>query len=312
MSKEVKVGLTVVLALVALIWGLNYLKGTDLFTSTNNYYAVYSNVGGLVKSNPVVLNGFKIGQVDKIEFMEDKSGRMVVTLLVNDDVFIPKAAIANISSSDLLGGKAIEIIYTDDKTPSRNNDTLKSSIDGSLTEQIKPFKDKAESLVVSLDSLSHALSLTLNDGARGSLQRTIANLEKASTGFNDLVSNQQSKLRLMLNNVEQISYGIKNNMDEFDQIIKNFATMSDTLAKANLASTLANANKALAETNQIMAKINKGEGSLGLLLNNDSLYNNLNSTAANLDKLLIDFKANPKRYVHFSVFGKKQQPSPDK
>ncbi|MBK7855397.1 MAG: MCE family protein [Bacteroidetes bacterium] len=307
MSKEVKVGLTITLALVALIWGLNYLKGTDLFTSTNNYYAVYNNVGGLVKSNPVILNGFKIGQVEKIEFLEDKSGRMVVKMLINDDVFIPKSATANITSSDLLGGKTIEIIYGDDKTPAPNNDTLKSSVDGTLTDQIKPFKDKAESLVVSLDSLSNSLSTTLNEGSRTSLQRSIANFEKATDGLNELINGPNSKLKLMLANVEHISNSIKNNMDEFDRIMKNFATMSDTLAKANLASTLENANKALAQTNQIMTKINNGQGSLGLLLNNDSLYYNLNNSAADLDKLLIDLKANPKRYIHFSVFGKKQQ-----
>jgi phospholipid/cholesterol/gamma-HCH transport system substrate-binding protein len=307
LSKEVKVGTIVTVALAGLIWGLNYLKGTDLFTTTNKYYAVYSTVGGLVKSNPVVLNGFKIGQVEKIEFLEDKSGRMLITMLIDDDVFIPKSGVANITSSDLLGSKAIEIIYDGDKTPANNKDTLKSSIDGSLTEQIKPFKDKAESLVTSLDSLSNALSLTLNDKSRQSLQNTIFNLEKATSGLNDLVNNQQSKLRLMLNNAEQISLAVKNNTDEFSRIMANFATISDTLAKANLAATLANANKVLGETNSILSKINKGEGSLGLLLNNDSLYNNLNSTAANMDKLLIDFKANPKRYVHFSVFGKKKQ-----
>lgn len=307
MSKEVKVGLTITLALVALIWGLNYLKGTDLFTSTNNYYSVYNNVGGLVKSNPVILNGFKIGQVESINFLEDKSGRMVVKMIINDNVFIPKSAIANISSSDLLGAKSIEIVYGDDKTPADNNDTLKSSIDGTLTEQIKPFKDKAESLVVSLDSLSNSINSTLNEGSRNSLQRSIANFEKATEGFNELVNGSNSKLRIMLSNIEHISNAIKNNMDEFDRIMKNFASMSDTLAKANLAATLENANKALEQTNQIMTKINSGQGSIGLLLNNDSLYMNLNNSASDLDKLLIDFKANPKRYVHFSVFGKKQQ-----
>lgn len=303
-SKEARVGIVVVAALVGLIWGFNYLKGTELFSTSNKYFALYDNVEGLVATNPVFLNGFRIGQVDKIKYLPDNSGRIVITLRINSGVFVAKNSKAVIISSDFLGTKAVEIKYSEEKIPATDKDTLIGETQQSFTQEIRPFKDKAESLVQSLDSLAAALKLLVNPEARNSLQNTFKNFEHASANIDKLVSDQNSKLRLMISNAEQISLTLKNNNDKLANIITNFSQISDSLAKVNFAATMNNANKVLAETGQIMDKINRGEGSLGLLINNDSLYTNLNTTAADLDKLLLDLKANPKRYLHFSVFGK--------
>lgn len=303
-SKEARVGFVVIGALAGLIWGFNYLKGTELFSTTNKYFAVYDNVEGLVATNPVFLNGFRIGQVDKIKYLADKSGKIIITLRINSDVFIAKNSKAIITTSDLLGTKAVEIEYSNEKSRAANKDTLIGQTKQSFTEEIRPFKDKAEGLVQSLDSLAAALRLLVSPESRSSLKNTFKNFEHASLSIDKLVSDQNSKLRLMINNAEQISLMIKNNSDKLQHIISNFSQISDTLAAINFAATVNNANSVLSQTQLIMSKINQGEGSLGLLINNDSLYNNLSNASADLDKLLIDLKANPKRYLHFSVFGK--------
>ncbi len=311
LSKEIKVGLLVTGALVALIWGMNYLKGLDLFTSDNKYYALYNRVEGLVPSSDVVLNGVKVGLVQKIEFLEDRSGRILVTLIVQRKVIIGNGTIASINSSDLLGGKVVDLILDTTSPPAEDGDTLKSDIQTTLSDQMLPVKDKAENLIESLDSLAVALHELLNHNNQNnlnagfnSLSKTLKNLEQASESLDKMLTTD-GKLKKMIDNIESISANIKNNNESLSLALKNIASISDSLAKSNLSSTINNANLTLKETSQIMEKINKGEGTMGMLINNDSLYNALERSASDLDKLLIDLKQNPKRYVHISVFGKK-------
>ncbi len=311
LSKEIKVGLLVTGALVALIWGMNYLKGLDLFTSDNKYYALYNRVDGLVPSSDVVLNGVKVGLVQKIEFLQDRSGRILITLIVQQKVIIGNGTIASINSSDLLGGKFVDLILDTKSPPAKDGDTLKSDIQTTLGDQMLPIKDKAENLIESLDSLAVALQELLNPNNQNnlnagfnSLSKTLKNLEQAS-GSLDRMLTTDGKLRKMFDNIESISANIKNNNESLSLALKNIALITDSLAKSNLSSTINNANLTLKETSQIMEKINKGEGTMGMLINNDSLYNALERSASDLDKLLIDLKQNPKRYVHISVFGKK-------
>lgn len=307
LSNELKTGILVTIAIAGLLWGLNYLKGTDVFATTNKFFAVYDDVGGLVKSNPILLNGYKVGQVSDIQYTPDKSGKLILTLKINDDVFIPKSTVANIVTSDILGTKAVELVYGDDRTPANNKDTLEGFNKKGLTDQIMPFKDKAEGLVSSLDTLAHALASLLNGESSRSLNKTFSNLEHATGSIDNLISNDKSKLNLLLNNADLIAANLKNNNSEIANILKNFSTLSDSLARMNLNTTVANANKAIADLNSVLKKIDKGEGSLGKIINDDSLYTNLNAASASLDKLLVDLKANPKRYVHISVFGKKDK-----
>lgn len=314
LSKEVKVGLLVTGALAALIWGMNYLKGLDLFSSTNKYFAVYNRVDGLVPSSDVILNGVKIGQVQHIEFMEDNSGRILTTLIVSSKVFIGKGSTARIISSDLLGGRVVDMVLDTASPRAENGDTLQSEIQTTLSDQMMPVKDKAENLIESLDSLAVALHSILNPNNQDnlnagftSLSKTLKNLEQASGSLDKMLSSDDGKLKRMIDNIESISANIKNNNENLALALKNIASITDSIAKSNLTSTINHANSTLKETSAIMEKINKGEGTMGMLINNDSLYNALERSASDLDKLLIDLKENPKRYVHVSVFGGKSK-----
>ncbi len=306
-SNEVKVGIAFTLTIAGFFWGMNFLKGTDLFSTSNKYYVVYDDVNGIVKSNPVIMNGFKIGQVDKIIYAEDKSGRLIVTLRVDDNVFIPKSSNAVIVSSDLLGSKAIELEMSEDKTPAKNGDTLVGNVQSGLTDQIKPLKSKAEGLVTSLDSLSFALTQLINERSRSSLNNIFANLEHTTEGLDKMVNNSNSKLNSMLANIDGVAGNLNNKQSDINGILKNVNSLSDSLSRLQLNLTIEKLNKTIAELNSVLGKIDNSQGSLGKLVNDDSLYNNLNSVSANLDKLLIDLKANPGRYVNISVFGKKNK-----
>jgi phospholipid/cholesterol/gamma-HCH transport system substrate-binding protein len=309
LSKEAKVGILVTAALAALIWGLNYLKGKDVFTSRNKYFAVYQNVDGLVTSNPVFMNGYRIGIVNSIDFMPDNSGRLLVTMLIDNDVFVSKNSIARIFSSDLIGTKAMRIDLGNDPNPLADKDTLKAELEYSLAqkvgEEVGPIKDKTERLIVTIDSLASMLYLLFDPGTKNNLREGIGHLNHTLGAVDQLMTDDRSKLNIMLSNLSSITTNIRDNNQQINSILDNLTKVSDTLAASNFAGTIAKADKTMEEMSQVMEKINKGQGTLGQMVNNDSLYLNLDQTARDLDALLKDLKSNPKRYVHFSVFGKK-------
>lgn len=309
LSNEAKVGILVTIALVALIWGLNYLKGKDLFKSRNTYYAVYSNVDGLVKSNPVFMNGFRIGIINNIDFMPDKSGDLLVTLLINDDVFVSKNASAVIFSSDLIGTKALRIDLGNSPQEATNGDTIPGILEGSLSQQlgkeVGPIKNKTEHLIENVDSVMTLLRKMVDPATQNNFKSGINHMNNSLAAIDQLMNDDKGKLKVMLDNLAQITTNLKNNNAQINSILTNLATVSDSLAAANFASTIRKADVVLAQSAEIMSKINKGEGTIGKLVNDEQLYLNLDQTSKDLDELLKDLKSNPKRYVHFSVFGKK-------
>ncbi len=310
-SNELRVGILVTISLAALIWGLNYLKGKDFFTSSNKFYAVYDNVDGLVASNAVIMSGYRIGIINKIEFIPDHSGKLLVTMLIYNDIFISKDAAANIYSSDFLGGKVMRIDLGTSVDPAIDGDTLKGTVESSLSskleKEVMPLKNKVERLVVSLDSTSQMLRELFDTNTKNNLRSSINHLNNSLGSVDNMISSDNGNLKVMLDNIASISTNLKQHNKEIGDIIDNLSQVSDSLAKADFASAINNANLVMEKTNEVMDKINKGEGSLGLLVNDKQLYNDLDSTAKNLDGLFKDMKLNPKRYVHFSVFGKKEK-----
>ena len=312
-SKPFIIGFTFILAIVIFVWGFNFLKGRDLFKKQEFLYARYHTVNGLVAAKPVYVNGLQVGQVSRLYFAPDMSGDIIVELVIQSKFPIPKNSIAHIFSADLMGSKSITLILGDAKEAVESGDTLKTSVEGSLMEsvnkQVAPLKAKAELLMGSVDTLIAAFNAVMNDTTVQNLsasiqdiQSTFKNLSSTSSRLDDLVTSEGNRLQSILTNVDSLALTLSNNREGLTNIINNFESISDSLSKANIAEVIHKADSSINSLNQILAKINEGQGTAGKLMNNDSLYRELDKSAEELNKLLKDIRENPKRYVKFSLF----------
>lgn len=322
LSKEFKIGIVVVFSIAAFIWGLNFLKGTNLFSHKYYLYAVYPKIDGLIPANPLLVNGYKVGQVSNIELIKKDGGyQVLVKFLLTEDLQIPKGSIAKAVSSDLLGSKAVEIIYSNNTQFVESGDTLISeteeSLKSSVDKRIAPLQAKAENLISSIDSVMTVVNAVLNTKTRENLDKSfesvrkaILTLEQTAYKLDDLVGSEKVKISSILSHLNGITSNLDKNGEKIDNIINNLSNMTDSLAKAQLKEAIANADKSMKELNVLLASINQGQGTLGKLAKNDTLYYNLNRSTEDLDKLLKDLRYNPERYIHFSVFGRKDKNKP--
>lgn len=298
-SKEVRVGFFSLLAIALLVWGYNFLKGTNILYKNKTVYTVYPSVAGLAKSSPILVNGFQIGVVENIYFHPNNTGKIVVEMVFSETEFIiPNNSIASLISMDFLGSKAIAIKLGVGTINVKSGDTLVADLEKSMiddvSDQILPLKDKAEKLMVSIDKTLAQLDVVLKD-----VDDVLS--EKNKQRFSDALSN----LNITMLAYKDVAESMNGSMKSLQPTLKNFKTFSDSLAALEMNATLQKAQTTFDNMSEIMVKINKGEGSMGKLINNDSLYLNLQAATDDLDKLLIDMKENPKRYVHFSLFGRK-------
>ncbi len=316
--KEVIIGIVVIVAIGLLVVGLNYLKGVNVFSQPRVYYGVYEKINGLEESNPVIINGYKIGQVKSIKILNDGTGRLLVTIMIDKEIAIPADTKALLKSGDLLGSMQVHLILGKSSELAVSGDTLTPDVEGDLVEevnaQLKPIKLKAESLISSVDSVIRVIEVILNAESQQNLiesfkgiNNAIASLERTSFRVDTLVAEQREKINSIFTNIDNLSSTLSANSNELDNIIKNFSQISDTLAQADIAATVVKANAALADVQKITEKIERGEGSLGMLINNPDLYNKLESASNELDLLVEDIRINPNRYVQFSVFGRKNK-----
>jgi phospholipid/cholesterol/gamma-HCH transport system substrate-binding protein len=310
-SNETKIGALTAIAITVLILGYSFLKGNDVFSGSNKFYAIYKSVDGLSVSKPVLVNGFQIGRVSKMKLQGD--GRTIVEFNVQTQYNVPSNTLAKLVSTDLLGGKAIVFEYGNSNTYAEDKDTLRADIQGSLAESLQPIQMKAENLITKLDSSLASINKILNPNFQKNVDRSfmsIANslqtLEGTTKKIDALVGAQSTHINGIMANTETVSSNLKASSEHLTGITTNFEKVSNDVANANIKQTLDNANKAMADLQATIANINSSKGSLGLLLNDSKMYNNLNNASKSLDNLLIDFKAHPKRYVSFSVFGGKK------
>ncbi|MDF1673598.1 MAG: MlaD family protein [Vicingaceae bacterium] len=301
-SKEIKVGVVAILAIGIMAWGFNYLKGSNLFVKSNSVYAVYPKVPGLSVSAPIIINGVKSGIVDAIYFHPDKSSRVIVRLnITEDNLLIPKDSRADLISLDFLGSKAIGLKLGESLQGIEAGDTLVSFAELSLlddvSEQILPIKEKAENLMMSLDTAVIGLNKTLenlngvfNDRNKKNITLAIANLKTTVESFDVLAKNMNGTMNTSVK-----------------PTLKTYKNLGDSLAALDINKTLKKAQNTLDNLSATLDKVNKGEGTLGQLMTNDSLYQNLEDVSKDMDRLMIDMRENPKRYVHFSIFGRKDK-----
>ncbi|MEJ7557896.1 MAG: MlaD family protein [Pedobacter sp.] len=307
-ANETKVGILAAFSIALLIIGYNFLKGNAIFSSETVLYAKYSHVDGLGVSKPVLINGFQIGRVDKLQLQPD--GSIVATLKIKGKYEIPRNSIAKLESTDLLGGKAIVMALGTGIDFAQDGDTLNANVAKGLLETVEPVQKKAEVIIAKMDSILTSVNTILNpnfqknvDKSFNSIASTLASLEATSKKVDNLVGSEGSRISSILSNVEAISNNLKQNNQKINAILNNINTITDQVAAANFKQTIDNANKAVADLQSIVVKVNSGQGTLGMLVNDTKMYDNLNNASKNLDNLIIDLKENPKRYVHFSVFG---------
>jgi len=310
-TNETKIGILSVVGIAILILGFSYLKGNDVFSSSNKFYAIYRNVEGLTLSKPILVNGFQIGHVSNMT-LQTESGFTVVEFKVDPKYPIPANTLARLESTDLLGSKAIIFELGNSRELAMNKDTLRADIQGSLAQSLQPVQRKAEILMGKVDSSLAAINKILNPEFQRNVDRSflsIANslqtLEGTTKKIDRLVGAQSGHINAIMSNAEALTLSLRASTGRLNTTTANFERLSTDLANSNMKGTLDNANKAMSDLQATVAKINSGQGSLGLLLNDNSMYNNLNSASSNLNNLFIDLKAHPKRYVSFSVFGRK-------
>ena len=302
-KKEIKIALIVTLIMLLFLWGHNFLKGRNLFSAYNYYQAYFEKIDGLQISSPVTINGFVVGVVSDIQFASEKLDRLAVEIGVKKSFNIPDNSVIMITG-DLLGSKSIVLMLGDSETMVKNGGVLTGSTTPDLVETITgkliPIADSADKLMVSIDSLLQILQHTFDDDLQKNIQSIVANVEQ-------LVSGERKKIAVILTNFESVSGNLQKSNEDISKLIANLNSFSETLAASDVKSTVDNANRSLTQLNTLLSGINEGEGTIGQFTRNDSVYQYLQRSLNDLDKLLIDLRENPKDYVHFSLFGRKSK-----
>lgn len=308
MKKEVKVGLLGIVTFAIFYLGFNFLKGLDVFRTENEYFAYYSNVEGLQTSNPVMYNGVTIGRVVEVMPEQDRN-RVKVMLAIKRDIVVNDNSVAILSDNGLLGGKMIKLLIQSG-TPLQDEGTLKSEIEGGLmsglSEKAAPVLKNADSLIVTLTSIVQQF-----DQTGVALKALIANANQTTNGVNAVVASNAKNLSAITANAATLTSnlnGLTTNLDsQIKPILQKTNTFADSLNAMRLGQTVAQLNSSITSLQVMLKEINQGKGTIGKLATDDSLYVNLDKTAANLASLMADLQANPKRYVHFSLFGRKDK-----
>ena len=296
-AKEIQIGVVAVMGIVVLYLGLQFLKGLTMFSSDSKYYVRFDNISGLTASSPIYANGFKVGVVESIAYDFDSQNNIVAVVGLNKEMRLPKESRAEIVS-DLLGNIKLELVLgpnpTDLVAP---GDTILGGVHAGVMSMASGVVPQIQAMLPKLDSILTSVNMLLADPAlKNSLHHIddiTGNLTKTTNELNMLTSSLNQQMPSMLKNAD----GMLANANEF----------THQLNELDLAATMAKVNNTLQNVEQMTAKLNSNEGTLGLLMRDPELYNNLNSTMMHADSLVIDLKQNPKRYVHFSVFGRKSK-----
>lgn len=302
LTKELKTGLLAVFAISTFILGYNYLKGASLFQEERVFYVVYDNVEGLDASSFVTLNGLKVGKVQEIK-IRSSDAKLIVKFKIEKDFYFSNQSVARIYGGGIIGGKSLAIVPNYDfDNSAKSGDTLKGEIEEGIMElvndRLTPLQTKIESAVVGVDSLMFSVNEVMDPKSRKSLKESIDNLNKITSTF--AISSKSLENLLKVNEQK-----LNNTFENLDVTSQNFAKLSDSLSQINLGQIVSELETTLTNFKEISENLNSGEGTLGKLMKDESLYTNLEYATKQLEELLQDIKLNPKRYIHVSVFGKK-------
>jgi phospholipid/cholesterol/gamma-HCH transport system substrate-binding protein len=307
-NKEIKIGILVIITIVFFIWGYNFLQGRRIFTPVNTYTVVYERVGGLLESADVLIGGYKVGHVDDIRFVG--FNEFAVRLSVSNRIDLPRGTVARMVSSDILGSRAIELVPGSGPGSIASGDILPGEIEADISAILLPLASRAQNIMASMDSVLVIFQNLLDPGFQerfaetmDDARQTAASLRRVMHSADTLLTHDESRFNRILANLGSVSTTLAAGNEDYLKIMENFASISDSLAQAEFLSAINHLNEVLASTNQIMAIIGEGDGSLGRLVNDEDLYNSLESATRSLDSLLTDLRERPGRYVRFSIFG---------
>lgn len=304
-SKELKTGIIAVLIIVLFVWGYNFMKNRSLYDKTRIFYAEYTNVQGLAPKSNITINGLKVGTVSQITFHPSKRGVLVAHLTLNNDIQFSVNSVAQIYSPDFISGKSLKInIALDESSIAMDGDTLIGEVDsgimGMINEQIAPLQSKVESFVVNTDSVMQNINHLMNEENQRNIKESLENMNAVLKKFNSTAGNLEAMTKEG-GKIDSIMIGANKTMN-------NFAQISDSIQAANIGATVAELQHSLESFNMILDSIKTGQGTLGKLMTDETLYTNLTNSSKELEELLREVKEHPKRFVHLSVFGKKEKP----
>jgi len=313
-SNETKIGVLAVVAVTGLILGFNFLKGSTLFEHSKKLYAIFDNVEGVEVSNGVQINGLQIGTVSAInETDKDLKGGIIVTIALKKDVHIPENSVAEINSG-LIGSSSILINKGDAAEYLNDGDTLatrqKSNLLSKVQKSIDPIIIQLGGTLTSLDSLIEVVGTMFDPKLKNNFSAIIANLAASSASLKDILNTQTGALAQSLQHVNEFTGNLAKNNDHVTKTLENVEKTTSRLSEAKIPETVESLQSTITELKGLVGKLNSNNGSLGLLMNDKKLYQNLEGTSRSLNILLDDLRVHPKRYVNISVFGRKDKTGP--
>lgn len=304
-SRELKTGIIAVIIIVLFVWGYNFMKNKSLYDKTRTFYAEYTNVQGLAPKSPITINGLKVGSVTEITFHPEKKGVLVAHLNLSNDIEFSVNSVAQIYSPDFISGKSLKInIAIDEGEIAMDGDTLIGEVDsgimGMINEQIAPLQSKVESFVVHTDSVMQNINKVMDEENQKNIKESLQSFNTILNTFKTTASHLEHMTREG-GKIDSVLIGANTTMT-------NFAQISDSIQAMDLGTTVATLQSSLESFNMLLDSVNAGNGTMGKLMQDEALYNNLTNSAKELEELLREVKEHPKRFVHLSVFGKKEKP----
>jgi phospholipid/cholesterol/gamma-HCH transport system substrate-binding protein len=305
-SKEFKVGLLAVTCFVLVYYGFHFLKGVDFFSPAHQYIVVYDKVDGLVESNPVQINGLKVGKVREIRLAPEIGHKLAVTIDIDRSIDLNDKTVAYLSSAGVLGPKCIVLEVNQGTRILKKDDSLQA---GKIDDMMTMVQKKATPMLDSLDKVMGNINSLMAEytGMSTEIRKILANTQSLTASFNGIAADNRQSIKTTMDNAAKISTSLAESQKKIEPLMSKMNTFADSLNALRLAATVNKANGLMTELNKTMTAINSQKGSAGKLIYNDSLYTTLNKSLLSLDSLLVDFRKSPKRYVHFSLFGRKDK-----
>lgn len=309
--KSIKVALFFIAAVLIFYLGSVFLKGINVFGKKNYYYAVFEDMGALHESTNVALNGYEIGKVTGIKLLSSNPVRICAEILVTEDLDIPEDSKLEVAQKDVLGGMIVNLHLGQSSKMAHRGDTLGCYLAGGMLDGVGDLVTQLQSVVASVDTIGQNLKLAFRteDSHNGGtmIKNTLENLEHATADLSKLLADNGGKVNNFVSQLDKLSKTLADASPKINEIVDNVDNISDSIAQSNIRGFVNEAKGTIDNVNRIVSEVERGEGTLGQLVRNDSLYNSINKTIESLDLLVKDLKANPSKYINVTVFGKREK-----